>query len=221
MTNAALDSSLTELPLSGHTKVALAIELLDINASSQQHLSLDTPGLCFDTYWKFYTRECTRALHDGGRHVAVRNHGDIIDCARKLRDGTLRNDLRDHVRQKLTTAHANSEEMVDNSIDLAATLLLMASFCTYAYGFSGRNQLHWDGAESLGHFMASYFEPGHTLQDSSIKLEKIFTARNLTRIAGLEIVWTDNLVDHLRLTDDDTRVHIFHHASFLEAHKAR
>ena len=32
-------------------------------------------------------------------------------------------------------------------------------------------------------------------------------------------MWTDNLADHLRLTDDDKRVHIFHHASFLEAQR--
>jgi hypothetical protein len=40
-------------------------------------------------------------------------------------------------------------------------------------------------------------------------------------MAGLEIVWTDNLADHLRLTDDDTKVHIFHHASFLEIQRTR
>jgi hypothetical protein len=32
----------------------------------------------------------------------------------------------------------------------------------------------------------------------------------------MEIEWADNLADHLRLTDGDKKVAIFHHASFLE-----
>jgi len=52
-----------------------------------------------------------------------------------------------------------------------------------------------------------------------VKLDRPFTARNLERIAGLKIVWTDNLPDHLRLMRDDTEVAIYHHASFLEHQK--
>lgn len=50
----------------------------------------------------------------------------------------------------------------------------------------------------------------------SVKLEKLFNAYNLSRIAGIEIVWTSNLSDHLRRQEDDTRVAVFHHAFFLE-----
>jgi len=49
-----------------------------------------------------------------------------------------------------------------------------------------------------------------------VKLEKIFNARNLGRIAGIEIEWTKNLADHLRLIDEDRKVAIFHHATYLE-----
>lgn len=31
----------------------------------------------------------------------------------------------------------------------------------------------------------------------------------LGRIAGLEMVWTDNLADHLRMSNDDTKVTFF------------
>jgi len=47
-------------------------------------------------------------------------------------------------------------------------------------------------------------------------MNKIFTARNIDRIGGIRIRWTNNLADHLRLSDDDGAVFIFHHASFLK-----
>lgn len=50
-----------------------------------------------------------------------------------------------------------------------------------------------------------------------IKLPRIFNARNIERIAGIEISWTSNLIDHLKMRDDDTVVTIFYHASFLKA----
>jgi hypothetical protein len=58
-----------------------------------------------------------------------------------------------------------------------------------------------------------------TMMRENVKLEKIFNARNLERIAGIEIRWTSNLVDHLRMRNDDTAVEIFHYASFLMFHQ--
>lgn len=42
----------------------------------------------------------------------------------------------------------------------------------------------------------------------------MFTARNLERVAGIRVIWTSNLADHLHLEDDDTSVRIFYHVSF-------
>jgi hypothetical protein len=49
---------------------------------------------------------------------------------------------------------------------------------------------------------------------------KNFNARQLARIAGFEIIWTSNLVDHLLLQDEDdnVKVHIFHQLKVLENH---
>lgn len=38
-------------------------------------------------------------------------------------------------------------------------------------------------------------------------------------MAGMCVTWTDNLADHLSLRDDDTRILIFHHATFLQNHQ--
>jgi hypothetical protein len=83
------------------------------------------------------------------------------------------------------------------------------------YGFSGRTQLIWSQGPLRG-FIGSYFNTPVTFKQD-IKLEKIFNARGLCRIAGINIIWTNNLADHLLITDDeDKKVAIFHHASFLK-----
>jgi serine/threonine protein kinase len=60
-----------------------------------------------------------------------------------------------------------------------------------------------------------------TVLRENIKLEKTFNARNLERIAGIEIRWTGNLADHLKMRDDDTAVEIFHCASSLKYYHNR
>ncbi|KAK0649057.1 hypothetical protein B0T16DRAFT_427974 [Cercophora newfieldiana] len=180
---------------------------------------MDSESLAnLDNYWAYYAKECSNALHDSGRHVATRTHADIVDCVSKLQGDMLRSDIKYCLRSKLTSRHPDEDEMLDNSIDLSASLLLMTNFGSYSYGFSGKTSVHWTKG-SLRQFIQNYFEPERKLVNESVKLERIFKASNLDRIAGLEIEWTDNLADHLRITDDDKRVHIFHHASFLEAQR--
>lgn len=55
--------------------------------------------------------------------------------------------------------------------------------------------------------------------DERVKLEKIFNAKNLGQIAGIDIIWTDNIADHLRVSDEDQKVALFHHVCFLEYQK--
>lgn len=172
-------------------------------------------------FWSYYVDECTNALHDAGRHIALRTHHDVIEVVRLLRTDISRSDIRDQIRSKLITSkHHNEDELLDNSINLAASLLLMIDFCGSPYGFSGHTEMHWVRG-SLADYLKDYFEDTCVLTDTRVKLEKNFNARSLIRVAGLEIVWTDNLADHLLLSDDDSRVHIFHHATLLENQKDR
>lgn len=219
-----LNQNVFDHPLPQSAKSAILTNLLCCNflqATDQRLLrSLDPDLSSLDTYWAYYSRECINALHDGGRHVATRTHADITACAAKLRSGMVREDIKASLRSKLSTHHENEEEMLDNSIDLTASLLLMANFGSYSYAFSGQNRVFWNQG-SLRDFVQKYFEPERKLANETVKLEKLFKASNLDRIAGLQISWTDNLADHLRMTEDDKRVHIFHHASFLEAQRQR
>ncbi|KAH8777893.1 hypothetical protein F5883DRAFT_544176 [Diaporthe sp. PMI_573] len=166
-------------------------------------------------YWNFYVEECAHALHDGGRHIAIRTHADVVEIAAHLQAGRARAEVKDIIRKKLTSSHHNEEEILENSVNLVSSLLLMINFSTFSYGFSGRTESQWVQG-SLQQHVAHYFAEPPVLSHERVKLEKNFTAVNLYRIAGLEIVWTDNLIDHLRMSDDDTKVHVFHHAAFLE-----
>lgn len=221
-------------PLSDLVKAAISNSFWNHNPVLQttQRLHTSKPRINLNPYFANYTKQCHHALHDGGRHVATRTHADIISCADMLKNNMSRRDIRDVIQSKLSSSHQNASEMIDNSIDLSASLLLMTNFGSYSYGFSGKARLSWSESgtspsdssrtqppQSLRDFLEAYFAPDPPSHASTetVKLEKIFKASNLCRIAGLHIVWTDNLADHLRLSDDDTRVHVFHHASFLQA----
>lgn len=173
-----------------------------------------------DTYWKFYEKECERALHDGGRHVLARTHQDLLDIVTLLLQGQNRRDIRQKLRLKFTRPHDNEDELLDRAIDLAATLLLMVDCTNVEYGFTGHHQLEWVEG-SLEDCVRSYFDTKPALGHEGVKLPRIFNAKQLECIAGIEILPTSNLLDHLRLTDDDTKLHVFHHTSYLRRQTKR
>ncbi|KAH8790910.1 hypothetical protein F5882DRAFT_291442 [Hyaloscypha sp. PMI_1271] len=70
----------------------------------------------------------------------------------------------------------------------------------------------------LRDFVQSTFPCSKELSDH-VKLERLFTARNIERLADIQVIWTSNLADHLQLEDDDTKVRLFSHTSFLELHR--
>lgn len=217
MAHAVLKPSVLDTsPVNSDPQARQEITDLFWDKRSQQRLSSLDVNLA--SFWNFYIRECRDALHDGGRHIALRTHRDVVEVAAQLDAGLTRDEIKNKLRTKLTSPHDNEDELLENSIDLVSGLLLMIDCGSSSYGFSGRTEMHWSQGPLRQH-LADYFGDPPVLGHGSIKLEKNFTARNLGRIAGLEIVWTDNLVDHLRMSDDDTKVHIFHHASFLECQR--
>lgn len=172
-----------------------------------------------DLYFAYYTDQYKLALRDAGRHNLVRTHKDIIDIAGHIKSAMDRAAIIDILRLRFTTGTPdNEEEILNSTLDLVTRLLLMMEFGTMQFGFIGRSQLDWkDG--TLKSKLAEYFGSHQILDQEDVKLERVFNARNLRRIAGIEIVWTKSLADHLKLTDDDKKVMIFHHVSFLNCQK--
>jgi hypothetical protein len=191
-------------PLQPDTKIAIT-----------RHFWGGQPDLIIpEAYWVFFADECQGALHDGGAHSLARTHDDLIETVTSLKSGHLRHETQDLLRHKLTKVHENELELIDNTIDLCASLLLMTDFGQTEHIFSARRKLDWTSG-TLQECVSLGFDRTPSLEHKGIKLERTFNAESLSRFAGLKIVPTTNLLDHLRLTNDDTKVHIFHHASFL------
>lgn len=175
----------------------------------------------YNKYFLYYAEQCRLALHDGGRHILARTRHDVIDIAVHLKHLATRLQIREILRPKLPHPPPDdADKILDNTIYLTIRLLLMISIGGFQYGVSHCSQLCWkDG--TLNEFVQQRFNPLQVLKGASIKLEKIFNTRNLQRIAGIQVIWTDNLADHLSMRDDDTRVAIFHYASFLKHQQKR
>jgi hypothetical protein len=72
--------------------------------------------------------------------------------------------------------------------------------------------------DSLRSFIRSEFVNCPVLE-SKIKLEKMFDAFNIDRLAVVKIFWTDSLADYLQMMSNDTMVAVFHHTYFLSRHR--
>ena len=208
------------------TKCEILNNLWDLNIDSTTFYNGD---FNYDSYFAYYTEQCSLALHDAGKHISARTHRDIIEITRHLKNQLTRDAIKQLLRAKLPVPKpgndsndSNEEKLLDSSIDLAARLLLMMEFGNLQYGFSGLTELFWKPEDGpLKNFIAKYFTVSGTPGQESIKLERKFNARSLGRIAGIKIEWTKSLADHLRLIDDENKVLIFHYASFLECQRRR
>jgi hypothetical protein len=173
--------------------------------------------LDWDPYFLYYAQECAQALQERGRFVSVRQHGDVITIVQRIEELQNKEEIIKASRPRMTKQRSPEEtdRMVDGSVNLAARLLGMMDVGALPNAYSGRKPLQWSTG-SLKECVKSYFDVAPRCHHDGMKLDKSFTAYNLRRISGLEVVWTNNLCDHLRLMNDDTRVCVFYHASFLK-----
>lgn len=207
-----LNTSLHTELISAVTRCQFINDLCGLSIDPQ---TLITYNLDLDSYFVYYSAQCRSALLDRGQHIAARTHRDITDIASYIRDGQQREDVKQKIKSKLLTCSSpHDDRIAENTIDLAASLLLMMQFRDLPFGISRWRPLKWTHG-SLQEFLKSQWDYQPMLKET-VKLESIFNAPNLTRIAGIRIEWTDNLNDHLKMIGDDTTVMIFHHASFLE-----
>jgi hypothetical protein len=178
-------------------------------------------GLDWEPYFNYYEHQCEDALHEQGKHVLFRTHQQIIDIASKLWQDQYREEIRADLKIMFTTDEMlpDEDEILDNSLDLAARLCLMVNIGAYESMVTQGTRLLWS-SPSLKDFVRTLFTSNQEVNDGNIRFEKVFTGYNMQRIADMKICWTNNLADHLRMVnDDDKMVAIFHHASFLRYQK--
>ncbi|KAH7371816.1 hypothetical protein BKA64DRAFT_689570 [Cadophora sp. MPI-SDFR-AT-0126] len=170
-----------------------------------------------DSYFSYYEK----ALESCRSNSLISSHQDIINLLVKAQQKeTTRSSLETHLRKKFHNKEIDeADEILENTIDLVLRLLLMVPTGGYSTAIrsvtlSGGTKLNWkDGA--LSEFVQREFSVQNSMKEP-VKLERIFNARNLEGIAGVEVRWTSNLADHLRMRDDDKAVEIFHYATFLK-----
>lgn len=184
-----------------------------------------TDSVFGESYIRYYRDQCGNAAarRSDGLEALVSTHQDVVNIIDQLRDLALtREQIEEELKARVSHLPSpTSEEIYGEAIDLCVRLWLMLDVGNNGKAINsfvpGQKRLPWCQGR-IKDVLALQFTPQISSQER-VKMGKIFNARNLERIAGLQIVWTSNLADHLRLTADDTRIAIFHHASFLNAHK--
>ena len=173
-------------------------------------------SLDWEPYFRYYTKQCQAALIDRGRFVMARTHSDILNLIHLFNENASRETIKESLRLKLhTRGRPNEDEILDGTIDLAARLYLMVNVAVDARTISEQTRLRWKTG-GLKQCLRSHFEEQQILSSSGFRLDPMFTAANLERIAGIRIVQTDNLADHLRLMDRDDTVAVFCNVSFMK-----
>jgi len=88
------------------------------------------------------------------------------------------------------------EDVLSNSIDLAVPLWLMVNVDGFRRTLMPGRSLNWTEGCLLD-FIISRLSLPKVLKEC-VRLEKLFSAYNLSRIARIEVVWTSNLAGELR-----------------------
>jgi hypothetical protein len=173
-------------------------------------------------YSEYYSKQVQLMLYDGGHQPSTWTHNDIVEVMTYIADSRDRKDISASLQSRCTANEAEQQRvMVNQLIDLAARLCLMLSFGTTPFAYERQLSVDWIQG-SAKEFLHQHFQPQIAIHvDSRFKLPKIFTARNVHRIGGIQIEWTPYLSEHLRLLDQDERVAIFHHVGFLYLHRKR
>ena len=100
-------------------------------------------------------------------------------------------------------------------MNLAASLVTMMNIGNFNCGPHDIEPINWKNEESLADIIKPLFPAAEGSVDDSVKLEQAFHALNLELIGGLDIVWTWSLADHLMLSNDSRKLHIFHCLTWL------
>ncbi|PWY90018.1 hypothetical protein BO70DRAFT_393206 [Aspergillus heteromorphus CBS 117.55] len=166
-------------------------------------------------YIQLCTEARTLAFHEGGRYISLRTCQQLLAIAQQLRDGRTRDAIKRSAPLVNLCEGGGSKSKQDVSINLAARLLLMCDFGRLPFSFSGRLHLSWTEG-SLADCVRQHFSAPPVLVNTPIKLERMFMSWNIEQVAGMDIVWTDNVVDHLRMMGGDRKVAVFHHVTFLQ-----
>jgi hypothetical protein len=225
-----LDIPIREFPASLQMKAQLLTKLWSKEISED---ALRTGKVDADAYIEYYLQRCDIflieqkrwSLPDNNGRFLMATHQDIIDVAETLTSGQL--DRKGVMKEMILhrASHPDTDgnsfeagqctEALGAAIDWAAGLVTMLEIGRLQSVFQCREPPTWKH-HSLKEYIAGLFAPGR--RDSGhVRLEESFNVQSLQKLTNLEIGWTNDLMSHLSLRNDDKKVLIFHHVTFLEA----
>ncbi|KAM7190953.1 hypothetical protein V8F33_009186 [Rhypophila sp. PSN 637] len=214
-----------DLELLGLASRSLVDELWGSTLSTNKRLFNGdmASDLTHDAYCEYFQHQWQLVAGNAdGRYVALKTVESMTQLIKDLSTNTAseRNNIIAAWKSKPALAHHSSPspESWNNSVDLAARLLLMLKVGVVTHQKVPRHCLSWKSA-SLRDFVHSHFNISPVLHDDHVRLPKTFDSWAISVIAGIEIDFTANLADHLLLVEDDSKLLIFHHFSFLECQK--
>ncbi|KAF4625860.1 hypothetical protein G7Y89_g12304 [Cudoniella acicularis] len=183
-------------------------------------LGLQSKEFVDDSYFAYYQR-----LVEGSRANSLKScHREIANLVVPFRQpAATRREIEELLRLRLSNSELEDVEGIfDDAVNLAVRLLLMMRTGNIVTSgslitLSRETKVDWKEG-TIVEFVKRHFVHQNAI-DERVKFERIFNARNLERIGGVEVRWTCNLADHLRMLDDDQAVEIFHYASFLRLHE--
>jgi hypothetical protein len=213
-----MEPSQLELPLISSPKKLVETLWGSFPSHSRLFNGDSVSGLCHDAYFEYYERHWGLIVANcEGKFVALKTRASVNRLVQDLQSNRSRSDLLEELED--STEGSAARDACENTINLAARLLVMMAIGPIKYQFRSRPSLIWTEG-SLKLFVSQHFSEPQAMNPEGVKLPKTFNAWSLEKIGGFEITFTDNLSDHLRL-DEDSKLYIFHYVSFLECQRLK
>ena len=206
--------AVTGLPI---TLRHLIIErIFGLQLTDKEFASRDDGLSAYFDHW--FEEQCPAAAAE----ASVENLEELLDFIAYLQSTNGSQEKLWKLCSKVVLAIGKPDTASNASLTLAARIWLSISVGSLShYGTPGQRYVLWENNWEHGILSKvvhdTLWPKAQTVE--KVKLPKVFTAANLEMVAGIRVQWTSNLADHLSLRDDDTRVMLFHQATFLELHK--
>lgn len=229
------DQRLLDAPLKNDTQANARFQRLVVNALLNTNItSLEFGDLAaeYGAYFEHIYKDLNNAVRSGNSPLSGFTIAEVLEIVRELRTGSL---TRQEIAVQLRTLRPNTtpDEAV-RAVNLAAGLLVPLNFVGVGGARVGHS-IDWTPTEKLAEAITTKFS---SLRDittaalqqshnncqscsSSQSFSKKFNARQIEYIAGFEIVWTSNLLNHLLLLDGEkkVKVYVFHQVKLLRLHQ--
>jgi hypothetical protein len=153
----------------------------------------------YSAYFQQYERQCQQCPID---QLGQLRHSDILEASILILTETKSLSVQ-ALKYQLSTFSAPfiqpscPDDFVQEWIRFTARSLLLVDVS------------NWPDNEKLAAFLKNQLAAQPT-QFDKVKLPQSFHLRNLDKIAGLKVRWTNIISEHLSLEKDDTQVAIFH-----------